>query len=81
MDFKGSAPRGESKSVSRVLYPCGRLSLISNNVLPRASLASYPPTCASNAQTPVYMELQPAVCSFHISRLCSSDQTLLPDGR
>lgn len=63
------------------LYLVWCLSLISERMLPCVSLASYPPTHASNAQTPVYLELQPAVCSFHITRLCSSDQTLLPDGR
>ena len=76
-----SSPEGASRSISRVLYPCGCLSLISGRVLPRASLASYPPANASSARTPVYLELQPTVCSFHFTRLCSRDQTLLPGGR
>ena len=58
---------GQSRSISRVLCPFGCLPLILSNVLPRASLASYPPTRASNAQTSVYMELQPTVCSFHLA--------------
>ena len=36
--------KNESRSISRVLYSCERWSLISDNVLPPVSLASYPPT-------------------------------------
>ena len=74
-----------ARPISRVLYPHGRLSLISKRALLRLSLALYPPTQASSLQTSVYMSLQPTVCSFHPrypeTRLYGGDQTLLPAGR
>ena len=55
-----------SASISRVLcHARWCLSLILSSVLLRPSVASYPPVCASSAQTLVYLELQPIVCSYH----------------